>query len=96
MSEKATGRESDKFMLRLPDGMRERIAKVAKANNRSMNAEIVYVLEAHFPPDPDPDIVLDHIELLLATIKRSNLGTDRAHLVNLIDDYLILTGSKPD
>jgi hypothetical protein len=28
-------------MLRLPDGMRDRIAEVAKANGRSMNAEIV-------------------------------------------------------
>ncbi len=32
------GRESDKFMLRLPDGMRDQIAEAAKTNNRSMNA----------------------------------------------------------
>lgn len=32
-------------MVRLPDGMRERIAKEAKANNRSMNAEIVHRLD---------------------------------------------------
>lgn len=37
----STGRESDKFMLRLPDGVRERIAEAAKANNRTMNAELV-------------------------------------------------------
>jgi hypothetical protein len=40
-----TGRASDKFMLRLPDGMREKIAEQAKANGRSMNAEIVYHLQ---------------------------------------------------
>jgi hypothetical protein len=39
------GRESDKFMLRLPDGMRDRIAEVAKQNGRSMNAEIVARLQ---------------------------------------------------
>lgn len=47
---KTTGRDSDKFMLRFPDGMREQIAHVAKLNNRSMNAEIVARLEASFSP----------------------------------------------
>lgn len=37
----STGRESDKFMLRLPDGMRDRLKESAKANNRTLNAEIV-------------------------------------------------------
>lgn len=45
---KTTGRDSDKFMLRFPDGMRDRIAEAAKASNRSMNAEIVARLEASF------------------------------------------------
>lgn len=38
----------ERFMVRLPDGMRDRIAEAAKANNRSMNAEIVARLEASF------------------------------------------------
>lgn len=37
---------NDKFMLRLPDGMRERIRAAAAENGRSMNAEIVFRLEA--------------------------------------------------
>lgn len=41
-------REDPKFMLRLPGDMRDRIAEAAKANNRSMNAEIVARLEATF------------------------------------------------
>lgn len=40
-----TNRESEKFALRLPDGMRERIKAEAEANNRSMNAEIVSRLQ---------------------------------------------------
>lgn len=39
---------ADKFMLRLPDGMRDRIAEAARANNRSMNSEIIARLEASF------------------------------------------------
>lgn len=36
-------------MLRLPDGMRDRIKAAAEMNNRSMNAEIVAALERAFP-----------------------------------------------
>nr|WP_051686593.1 Arc family DNA-binding protein [Ochrobactrum sp. UNC390CL2Tsu3S39] len=40
---------ADKFVLRLPDGMRERIKREADTNNRSMNAEIVATLEERYP-----------------------------------------------
>jgi hypothetical protein len=39
----------DKFVLRLPDGMRDRIKHVAENNNRSMNAEIVATLKEKYP-----------------------------------------------
>ncbi|NIG98098.1 MAG: Arc family DNA-binding protein [Serratia symbiotica] len=35
----------DKFNLRFPEGMRDAIAKRAKANSRSMNSEIVQIIE---------------------------------------------------
>lgn len=41
---------SDKFMLRLPDGMRDRIKASAEKSNRSMNAEIIAALDEAFPP----------------------------------------------
>lgn len=41
---------ADKYVVRFPDGMRDRIAEAAKANNRTMNAEIVARLEASFEP----------------------------------------------
>lgn len=41
----------DKFVLRLPDGMRDEIAKAAKANGRSMNAEIVNRLKDSLDDD---------------------------------------------
>ncbi len=43
------GRESDKFSLRFPDGLRDRIKSAAAQNFRSMNAEIVIALERAFP-----------------------------------------------
>lgn len=36
-------------MLRLPDGMRDRIRMAAEGNGRSMNSEILAVLEKAFP-----------------------------------------------
>ncbi len=41
-------RTADQFVVRFPDGMRDQIAEAAKANNRSMNAEIVARLQASF------------------------------------------------
>lgn len=59
-----TGRESDKFMLRLPDGMRDRIKAAAEENGRSMNSEIVAALEEKYPAPPDPEFnaLMDWIE----------------------------------
>jgi hypothetical protein len=60
------GRDSDKFMLRLPDGMRKRIKAEAEANRRSMNAEIVARLEWTFSPVsgvPSEHVQLDQDEL---------------------------------
>ncbi|MEH6490505.1 Arc family DNA-binding protein [Halopseudomonas sp.] len=40
-----TSRTADKFVVRLPQGMRDRIAEVAKQHHRSMNSEIIARLE---------------------------------------------------
>ncbi|AUC08907.1 Arc family DNA-binding protein [Agrobacterium sp. 33MFTa1.1] len=41
----------DKFALRLPKTLKAQIAKQAKLNNRSTNAEMVARLEASLVPD---------------------------------------------
>jgi plasmid stability protein len=40
-----SSRTAEKFVVRLPDGMRERIAEVARNHHRSMNSEIISRLE---------------------------------------------------
>lgn len=55
----ATGRESDKFMLRFPEGMRDRLKEEAARNKRSLNAEIISRLETTFEMDdyqPDENV----------------------------------------
>lgn len=41
MIESKNSRTADKFVVRLPDGLRERINEAAEGNHRSMNGEIV-------------------------------------------------------
>ncbi|WP_294542232.1 Arc family DNA-binding protein [uncultured Rhodoblastus sp.] len=53
---------SDQFILRMPHGMRNKIADVAKAKERSMNREIVAFLERVFYPRPP---VLERLDLLI-------------------------------
>ena len=67
-----TAQSLDKFIVRLPDGMRDRIGIAARENKRTMNAEIVARLEASFRAEGqavaanDPDFVQlrDRIESL--------------------------------
>ena len=42
-------RDQNRFLVRMPEGMRDRIADAAKSNGRSMNSEIVAALEEKFP-----------------------------------------------
>ena len=49
MMSDAPSQTQDKFIVRLPDGMRDRIKAAADANSRSMNAEIVATLEEKYP-----------------------------------------------
>lgn len=41
----------DKFIVRLPDGMREQLKAASEANNRTMTAELVARLKASFEQD---------------------------------------------
>ena len=43
---------ADQIVLRLPDGIRDRIKQVAAENQRSMNAELVYQLKRIYDPLP--------------------------------------------
>ena len=59
-----TSNASDKFIVRLPDGMRDELKAAAVANGRTMNAEIVARLEA-FPQIEKLQGELDRCQLRL-------------------------------
>lgn len=45
MSERFPSQTQDKFTVRFPEGMRDAIAERAKRNCRSMNSEIIQILD---------------------------------------------------
>ncbi|HBW6271092.1 TPA: Arc family DNA-binding protein, partial [Klebsiella pneumoniae] len=56
-------REYDKFMLRFPDGMRDAIAERAKRNGRSMNSEIIQIIEDVLETDKNNEIVITESDI---------------------------------
>lgn len=82
-----TNRESDKFMLRLPDGMRERLKDEAAKNGRSMNAEIVHHLEEalasaarrRLPGVPVGPAQMEAIVQAADTLSRLILAAEESH-----------------
>jgi len=66
--------ELDRFIVRLPDGMRARIQEEADKNGRSMNAEIVVRLEESFRSPRREQNLMDslqrHETLLLEAVER--------------------------
>lgn len=64
-----SSRTADKFVVRLPDGMRSRVQEVAKNHHRSMNSEIIARLEQSLIQEgalgDEPSMRLDSPELSL-------------------------------
>lgn len=51
MVQDSTSRKLDQYIVRFPDGMRERLKSEAAKNRRSLNAEIIDRLENSFTAD---------------------------------------------
>ena len=69
----------DRYMLRLPDGMRDRIKAAAAENNRSMNAEIVATLEEKYPAPLDTNLDWDWVTKRSADILIEMRSIVQAH-----------------
>ena len=100
MADDATGRDSDKFMLRLPNGMRDRLKAEAEANKRSMNAEIVARIEESFQgsyvtnEDPNfekflsqPNLTSDDLVDQIKLLHKNN-SIAIANLINAFQDRI--------
>lgn len=78
-------------MLRLPDGMRDRIRAAAEANGRSMNAEIVQTLETAYPGNPTIDaLAAEIVEKVEAFKREADRKTRAAILEEVLDLHRVL------
>lgn len=74
-------------MLRLPDGMRERIKAAAERNGRSMNSEIVTTLEAAYP-EPEFDVESTTMTEWLAYVDAARDAGERRNRMHEVNDLL--------
>ncbi|AZV79889.1 Arc family DNA-binding protein [Parasedimentitalea marina] len=74
--------KQDKYVLRFPDGMRDRIKAAAAENNRSMNAEIVATLEENYPSIPSLEELMKILEDLSGQLGKMEQGPEWAEASN--------------
>ena len=81
-----TTNASDKFIIRLPDGMRDRIKTDAEQHGRTMNAEIIARLEA-YTDSPSNSNSLDEIRetLIKHDVKLDKLADMLGKLCEVIN-----------
>lgn len=79
--------KQDQFVLRFPEGMRDRIKRAAERSGRSMNAEIIAALETFYPPEPSVYEVLDRVHRALELAKNAQLTPYRQELIDALDQF---------
>lgn len=75
----APSQSQDKFIIRLPDGMKEHIRTAAEANNRSMNAEIVSRLSESLNQGFGPDLMRLHLFV--------GAPQEKLHAADILESY---------
>jgi len=72
--------DKDRFIVRLPDGMRDQISAAAQANNRTMTAEIVarlrWSFEAGQDAVPTNMLVASNVEKRLSTVEQDYVSRE--------------------
>lgn len=82
----APSQTQDKFIIRLPNGLRERIKVKADENGRSMNAEIVQVLEREYPEPADVmHLNIDNIRRALEMYEQTSDPRHRIYLQAMVE-----------
>lgn len=83
---RATGRGSDQFNLRFPEGMRERISLEADRSGRSMNAEIIarlsFTLDGNLGDRQELSATIDRYQKIIL-----EYGSQIAQLVTMKNSY---------
>lgn len=79
--------QQERFIIRLPDGMRDRIKEAARRSGRSMNAEIVAALETFYPEEPTVEELLDRVHAAIEQSKHTDNVPYRKLLVQALEEF---------
>ncbi|GAB2205940.1 hypothetical protein ROS1_27560 [Roseibium sp. ROS1] len=92
MSEKRA--KPDQFQLRMPPGLRDRIKIYAELHGRSMNEEIVRLLEREFPEPWNVDSRISDLLKMLLVIRKGGSDDRIIKLANELEETVrgIITG----
>jgi predicted DNA-binding protein len=66
----------DQYMLRFPEGMRDKLAKLAEANGRSMNTEVVAAIEKHLQRGSDIEMLETKLDQLWSYVRQLGRHVD--------------------
>jgi predicted DNA-binding protein len=79
----------EKFVIRLPNGLREQIKALSEQNRRSMNSEIIMVLEKHIQQFSQEDIRDFKAEELLQEVRNDERNDRTEHKETLLTDQVL-------
>lgn len=101
---KPTSREADKFVTRMPDGMRELFVAFAKKNHISMNTAIIQGLDSFLDGHADLEALLAGTRLLNQSLteqvklleqERAEVAELKAQLEALLEEAQAQGKQKP-
>lgn len=95
----AISRDADKFVVRMPDTMRERITEIAKKLHTSMNSAIIQGLTAWLDGLEELNCLLDGVRLLRTSLEqeKKEIAAEREEIANLksqLEDQLSGKGKR--
>lgn len=84
-------RDLNRFIIRMPEGLRDRIAMAAEEAGRSMNSEIVKTLEEKYP-EPSLDELTARVEAMMDAAEKG--GIDKVKMVYALSLLTDAIGKK--
>lgn len=96
--EKYPSEAAERFQIRMPAGLRDRIRKAAERSGRSMNTEIVAALETFYPEEPTIEELLDRVHDAIEMAQTAGGMPYRKVLIEALDELSqqVATGMELD
>lgn len=89
MAKKTLVKNQEQFLVRLPDGMRDRIKAKAERAGMSMNEAIVWCLEKHFPAPTTVEEKLSELAEMVAILKGDNTYEEVDRIAAEVHDAIV-------